>query len=54
MITYFLIKPMVINKVIVPIKGYAVLFDISLWHKANEILECNKYWIGCEIIGGFD
>ena len=27
------------------------LFDIDLWHKANEVIKGTKYWIGCEIIG---
>lgn len=42
-----------INKVIQPKEGLAILFDIKLWHKANEIFEGEKYWIGCEIIGKF-
>lgn len=33
-----------------PKKGMALLFDINLWHKAEEIYEGEKYWIGCEII----
>jgi prolyl 4-hydroxylase len=36
-----------------PKKGKALLFDIDLWHKGNTIIEGNKYWIGCEIIGPF-
>jgi len=51
--TIFYDNDWVINKIIVPKKGCAILFDISLWHKANEILEGNKFWIGCEIIGIF-
>lgn len=42
-----------VNDVICPKEGMAILFDISLWHKANEITEGEKYWIGCEIIGNF-
>ena len=37
-----------------PEKGKALLFHIDLWHKASEILEGEKYWIGCEIISNFD
>lgn len=39
------------TKTIIPKKGTAILFDIQLWHKANTILNGEKYWIGCEIIG---
>jgi prolyl 4-hydroxylase len=38
---------------ITPQKGKALLFDIDLWHKGNTVIEGNKYWIGCEIIGNF-
>lgn len=40
-------------KTVIPETGKALLFDIDLWHKGNEILLGNKYWIGCEIIGKF-
>lgn len=40
-----------VTDIIEPQMGMAILFDISLWHKANELLEGEKYWIGCEIIG---
>lgn len=40
-----------VTDIIKPQRGSAILFDISLWHKANELLEGEKYWIGCEIIG---
>lgn len=33
-----------------PEKGKALLFDISLWHKGEEVISGEKYWIGCEII----
>ncbi len=36
-----------------PKEGTAVLFDIDLWHKGEELKTQNKYWIGCEIIGPF-
>ncbi len=38
-------------KTIKPKSGKAILFDIDLWHKGNEVLNGTKYWIGCEIIG---
>ena len=31
-------------------KGMALIFDINLWHKANKVINGNKYWIGREII----
>jgi hypothetical protein len=37
-----------------PERGKALLFDISLWHKGQELLEGEKYWIGCEIISRFN
>ena len=33
-----------------PKKGKALLFDIDLWHKGEEIHNGEKFWIGCEII----
>jgi hypothetical protein len=36
-----------------PEKGKALLFDIDLWHKGDEVIYGSKYWIGCEIIGNF-
>jgi hypothetical protein len=40
------------EKVIIkPEKGKALLFDIDLWHKGNELISGTKHWIGCEIIG---
>lgn len=36
-----------------PKKSMALLFDIDLWHKGNEVINGEKYWIGCEIIGKF-
>ncbi len=36
-----------------PEKGMALIFDINLWHKGNEVFKENKFWIGCEIIGNF-
>ncbi len=38
------------KEIITPEKGMALVFDIDLWHKANKIINGNKYWIGCEII----
>ncbi len=34
-----------------PEAGKALLFDIDLWHCAEPILDGEKLWIGCEIIG---
>jgi hypothetical protein len=42
-----------ITKIIIPKMGKAILFDINLWHKGNQIMNGEKYWIGCEIIGKF-
>lgn len=41
------------NKVceIKPEIGKALLFDIDLWHSGSPIVDGEKYWIGCEIIG---
>lgn len=41
------------NKVceIKPKIGKALLFDIDLWHSGSPIVDGEKYWIGCEIIG---
>lgn len=36
---------------IIPKKGTALLFDIDLWHKGDQLYEGYKKWIGCEIIG---
>ncbi len=36
---------------IIPKKGTALLFDITLWHKGDELISGFKKWIGCEIIG---
>lgn len=36
---------------VIPKKGKALVFDIDLWHKGNEVRSGVKYWIGCEIIG---
>lgn len=41
------------SKRVYPKEGTAVLFDIDLWHKGEELLTQRKYWIGCEIIGSF-
>ena len=38
---------------IYPVKGTAILFDIDLWHKGEELRTQSKFWIGCEIIGSF-
>jgi hypothetical protein len=43
----------IVNKIVQPKEGMAILFDIDLWHKANPLLKREKYWIGCEIIGYF-
>ena len=43
-----------VSKVITPEKGKALLFDIDLWHKGNEVISGTKHWIGCEIIGTFN
>ena len=40
-------------KRIYPKEGTAILFDIDLWHKGDELLTQFKYWIGCEVIGPF-
>ena len=40
-----------VTKIVKPELGKAILFDIDLWHKANELNEGIKYWIGCEMIG---
>jgi hypothetical protein len=31
--------------------GTALLFNLDQWHKGNTVLNGDKYWIGCEIIG---
>ena len=36
-----------------PVQGDAILFDIDLWHKGEELHTQSKFWIGCEIIGKF-
>lgn len=36
-----------------PHTGMALLFDIDLWHSGQPLLRGQKFWIGCEIIGGF-
>jgi len=33
-----------------PKQSRALIFDIDLWHKGNEVLDGEKYWIGCELI----
>lgn len=33
-----------------PRRGSCLVFDIDLWHKGNEVLDSEKYWIGCELI----
>jgi prolyl 4-hydroxylase len=38
---------------IIPKKGKALLFDIDMWHKGNQLIHGEKYWIGCEIISNF-
>lgn len=38
---------------IYPVQGDAILFDIDVWHKGDELRTQSKYWIGCEIIGSF-
>ncbi len=42
-----------VREIIYPKCGTAVLFDIDLWHKADELKTQQKFWIGCEIIGKF-
>lgn len=34
-----------------PEAGKALLFDIDIWHRGDVLLEGEKCWIGCEIIG---
>ncbi len=34
-----------------PVAGRALLFDIDLWHRGEEVRGGEKMWIGCEIIG---
>jgi hypothetical protein len=41
------------SKRIYPTEGTAILFDINLWHKGEELKTQDKYWIGCEVIGPF-
>lgn len=36
-----------------PEKGMGLLFDLTIWHKGNEILSGEKYWISIEVIGKF-
>lgn len=36
-----------------PEKGKALIFDIDMWHKGNNVVGNNKLWIGCELIGKF-
>lgn len=43
-----------LRETIKPEKGKALLFDIDLWHRGDNIKIGKKYWIGCEIIGKFD
>ncbi len=38
---------------IYPTEGTAILFDIDLWHKGEELKTQSKFWIGCEVIGSF-
>lgn len=40
-----------VNQVIIPKKGKGLLFDMSLWHSGERIIQGTKMWIGCEIIG---
>jgi hypothetical protein len=51
--TVFYNDKWIVNKIVQPKEGMAILFDIDLWHKANPLLKGEKYWIGCEIIGHF-
>ena len=34
-----------------PETGKALIFDIDLWHSELPVINGEKYWIGCEIIG---
>lgn len=38
---------------VIPKKGMALLFDIDMWHKGNNVIGNNKFWIGCEVIGKY-
>jgi len=49
--TEFYLNNLSDKKIIKPEKAKAILFDIDLWHKGNEVISGTKYWIGCEIIG---
>ena len=41
-------------RTIKPEAGKALIFDIDLWHKGDSVINGEKYWIGCEIIGKFN
>lgn len=36
---------------ITPKAGTCVVFDINLWHQGLKVLDGQKHWIGCELIG---
>lgn len=40
-----------VSQTIEPRAGMAILFDIDLWHRGEELESGQKFWIGCEIIG---
>jgi len=35
---------------VVPKRGSALVFDIALWHEAQQIDSGNKYWVGTELM----
>lgn len=38
---------------ITPQAGSCLVFDIDLWHRGLTVLDGQKYWIGCELIGPY-
>ncbi len=51
--TAFYDDSLLLKRTINPKRGMGLLFDLSIWHKANKVFTGEKYWIGIEIISKF-
>jgi hypothetical protein len=48
--TEFFTDGFISNAIITPKKGRVLIFNIDLYHRGNEVLKGDKYWIGTEFL----
>jgi hypothetical protein len=48
--TQFYTDDFIPTEEIIPKRGRTLVFDIDLFHKGNEVLSGDKYWVGTELV----